>query len=45
METPQQLALLRKIDCNQVQGFLISHAVSPDQFQQLLNNDGPATSH
>ena len=45
VETPQQLALLRKIDCNQVQGFLISHAVSPDQFQQLLNNDGPATSH
>jgi len=45
VETPQQLALLRKIDCNQVQGFLISHAVSSDQFQQLLNNDGPATSH
>ncbi|AMW84761.1 EAL domain-containing protein [Pseudomonas yamanorum] len=45
VETPQQLALLRKIDCTQVQGFLISHAVSSDQFQQLLNNDGPATSH
>ncbi|WP_025854952.1 EAL domain-containing protein [Pseudomonas sp. CHM02] len=45
VETPQQLALLRKIDCNQVQGFLISHAVSSEQFQQLLNNDGPATSH
>ncbi|HCT04231.1 MAG TPA: diguanylate phosphodiesterase, partial [Pseudomonas sp.] len=45
VETPQQLALLRKVDCNQVQGFLISHAVSCEQFQQLLNNDGPATSH
>ncbi len=45
VETPQQLALLRKIDCTQVQGFLISHAVSSEQFQQLLNNDGPATSH
>ena len=45
VETPQQLALLRKIDCTQVQGFLISQAVSSEQFQQLLNNDGPATSH
>jgi EAL domain-containing protein (putative c-di-GMP-specific phosphodiesterase class I)/DNA-binding NarL/FixJ family response regulator len=43
VETPQELALLRKIDCTQVQGFLISHAVSSDQFQQLLTNDGPAT--
>ncbi|CAK9890773.1 MULTISPECIES: EAL domain-containing response regulator [Pseudomonas] len=43
VETPQELALLRKIDCNQAQGFLISHAVSSEQFQQLLNNDGPAT--
>ncbi|KJK20269.1 EAL domain-containing protein [Pseudomonas sp. NPDC087612] len=43
VETPQELALLRKIDCNQAQGFLISHAVSSEQFQQLLTNDGPAT--
>ena len=42
VETAQELALLRKIGCTQVQGFLISHAVSSDQFQQLLNHDGPA---
>jgi EAL domain-containing protein (putative c-di-GMP-specific phosphodiesterase class I)/ActR/RegA family two-component response regulator len=42
VETAQELALLRKIDCTQVQGFLISHAVSSDQFQQLLTHDGPA---
>lgn len=43
VETAQELALLRKIDCTQVQGFLISHAVSADQFQHLLTHDGPAT--
>ena len=42
VETAQELALLRKIDCTQVQGFLISHAVSSEQFQQLLCHDGPA---
>jgi EAL domain-containing protein (putative c-di-GMP-specific phosphodiesterase class I)/DNA-binding NarL/FixJ family response regulator len=41
VETPQELELLRKVDCNQVQGFLISHAVSADQFQRLLRSDGP----
>lgn len=45
VETAQELALLRKIDCTQVQGFLISHAVSSEQFQQLLTNDGPAASY
>jgi EAL domain-containing protein (putative c-di-GMP-specific phosphodiesterase class I)/FixJ family two-component response regulator len=45
VETAQELALLRKIDCTQVQGFLISHAVSPDQFQQLLTHDGPASTY
>ncbi|NYH11655.1 EAL domain-containing response regulator [Pseudomonas moraviensis] len=45
VETAQELALLRKIDCTQVQGFLISHAVSPDQFQQLLSHDGPANMY
>lgn len=44
VETAQELALLRKIDCTQVQGFLISHAVSSDQFQQLLTHDGPANA-
>ncbi|WJO23432.1 EAL domain-containing protein [Pseudomonas soli] len=41
VETPQELELLRKVDCNQVQGFLISHAVSAEQFQRLLRSDGP----
>ncbi|EJN21111.1 EAL domain-containing response regulator [Pseudomonas sp. GM80] len=45
VETAQELALLRKIDCTQVQGFLISHAVSVDQFQHLLTHDGPATAY
>ena len=45
VETAQELALLRKINCTQVQGFLISHAVSSDQFQQLLNQDGPASTY
>ncbi|MOA30940.1 cyclic-di-GMP phosphodiesterase [compost metagenome] len=44
VETAQELALLRKIDCTQVQGFLISHAVSAEQFQQLLTQDGPANA-
>ncbi|MGY2440673.1 EAL domain-containing response regulator [Pseudomonas sp. SDO52101_S400] len=45
VETAQELALLRKIDCTQVQGFLISHAVSADQFQHLLTQDGPANAY
>ena len=45
VETAQELALLRKIDCTQVQGFLISHAVSSDLFQQLLLNDGPDSAY
>ena len=45
VETAQELALLRNIDCTQVQGFLISHAVSSDQFQQLLTHDGPANAY
>jgi EAL domain-containing protein (putative c-di-GMP-specific phosphodiesterase class I)/AmiR/NasT family two-component response regulator len=44
VETAQELALLRKIDCTQVQGFLISHAVSSEQFQNLLTHDGPANT-
>lgn len=41
VESPRELEVLRKIDCNQVQGFLISPAVSVDQFQRLLRSDGP----
>ncbi|MNN06696.1 Oxygen sensor protein DosP [compost metagenome] len=45
VETAQELEMLRKIDCNQVQGFLISHAVSVDQFQRLLRSDGPPSAY
>ncbi|HCR1215055.1 TPA: EAL domain-containing response regulator [Pseudomonas aeruginosa] len=45
VETPQELELLRKVDCNQVQGFLISHAVSEEEFQHLLYNDGPPSTY
>lgn len=45
VETPQELEMLRKVDCNQVQGFLISHAVSVDQFQHLLHSDGPPAAY
>ncbi|KAA5843051.1 EAL domain-containing protein [Pseudomonas chlororaphis] len=45
VESAEELALLRKIDCSQVQGFLISRAVPSEQFQQLLVNDGPAASY
>ena len=44
VETAQELALLRRINCTQVQGFLISHAVSSSEFQQLLTQDGPAVA-
>ncbi|MHA3737099.1 EAL domain-containing response regulator [Pseudomonas sp. Eth.TT006] len=42
VETAQELAVLRKINCTQVQGFIISQAVSSQDFQQLLTLDGPA---
>ncbi len=45
VEKPEELAFLRKIECSHVQGFLISHAVSLDQFLHLLKLDGPAFSH
>jgi EAL domain-containing protein (putative c-di-GMP-specific phosphodiesterase class I)/AmiR/NasT family two-component response regulator len=45
VETPQELEMLRKVDCNQAQGFLISHAVSAEQFQHLLHGDGPPAAY
>ncbi len=45
VETAQELALLRKINCTQVQGFIISRAVSSQDFQQLLADDGPASAN
>lgn len=43
VETAQELALLRRINCCQVQGYFISRAVSRLDFQHLLTQDGPAT--
>lgn len=45
VETAQELALLRRINCTQVQGFLISAAVSATAFQHLLTHDGPANAY
>lgn len=45
LETAQELDLLRKIDCTQIQGFLIFHAISSDQFQPLLSHDGPTNAY
>lgn len=45
VETAQELALLHKINCTQVQGFLISAAVCANVFQQLLTHDGPANAY
>lgn len=41
VETAGELALLSKLDCDQVQGFLISKAVHPQQFLGLLSANGP----
>lgn len=40
VETSAELAFLRKIRCDQVQGFLICAAVPPEQFLELLREDG-----
>jgi len=45
VERPEELAVLRRLECSHVQGFLISHAVSLDQFLHLLKADGPATGN
>lgn len=45
LETAQELDLLHKIDCTQIQDFLIFHAMSSDQFRQLLSHDGPANAY
>lgn len=42
VETLEELALLNKIKCDQIQGFLISKAVESDLFLRLLCDDGPA---
>jgi EAL domain-containing protein (putative c-di-GMP-specific phosphodiesterase class I)/CheY-like chemotaxis protein len=40
VETQAELAFLRKIRCDQVQGFLICAAVAPELFLDLLREDG-----
>jgi EAL domain-containing protein (putative c-di-GMP-specific phosphodiesterase class I) len=40
VETQAELAFLRKIRCDQVQGFLICAAVKPELFLDLLREDG-----
>lgn len=45
VESQDELVLLRQLKCDAVQGFLISQAVSSDQFNTLLSEDGPPTSH
>ncbi|WP_275627492.1 EAL domain-containing response regulator [Pseudomonas sp. 273] len=42
VETTAELSLLRRLECDRVQGFLISEAVCAQAFDQLLREDGPA---
>jgi len=42
VETAQELALLKQVNCDQVQGFLLSKAVNPGSFLDLLVNERPA---
>ncbi|MGJ7515676.1 EAL domain-containing response regulator [Pseudomonas baetica] len=44
VETPGELALLSRLNCDQAQGFLISKAIDPQRFSSLLTEDGPANS-
>ena len=41
VESQEELALLRKLNCDRVQGFLISRAVSSGRFSDLLQEDSP----
>ena len=45
VETDADLAALRKMGCDQVQGFLISNAVPPDAFATLLRREKTAHVH
>ncbi|NUU38419.1 EAL domain-containing protein [Pseudomonas sp. C2B4] len=42
VETPDELALLSRLHCDQAQGFLISKAIDPQSFSSMLAEDGPA---
>jgi len=41
VESDADLATLRQLGCNQVQGFLISKAVAAQEFMCVLDEDGP----
>ena len=41
VESDADLAALRQLGCNQVQGFLISQALPSDDFTRLLDEDAP----
>lgn len=45
VESQEELALLRKLNCDRVQGFLISRAVSFGHFGHLLHEDAPPRIH
>jgi len=40
VETEEQLAFLSEHGCDEMQGFLFSKAVPPDEFEELLGRDG-----
>lgn len=42
VESTEELSLLRQLQCDRVQGFLISRAVCVQSFGRLLREDGPA---
>ena len=39
VETPQQMAFLRELGCDQLQGFLFSPAVPADEFVRMVSED------
>ncbi len=41
VESDADLAVLRRLGCSQVQGFLISQALPSDEFTRLLDDDAP----
>lgn len=45
VESQEELALLRKLNCDRVQGFIISRAVSSGHFGHLLHEDAPPRLH
>lgn len=44
VDSAAELSLLRRLQCDRVQGFLISEAVSAQAFDRLLREDGPAVA-